>query len=155
MSQTGTSRRQFLKIVAAAAGTAVLSSVPSKWETPVVDVGMLPAHAQGLSGNGAIEGTISVPIVVQPIRTNSPAAPSVAVGTISPIVIPGVVGTPVINGTHRIAPYTISNVPAGTSYTVRANASICVPSSIDVSGVGVSAGVTTSGINFNFSNCGA
>ena len=51
------SRRDLLKVLAAAAGTAALSSVPNKWKTPVVDVGMLPAHAQSLSGLGAIQVT--------------------------------------------------------------------------------------------------
>ncbi len=54
MSQSPISRRQLLKILAAAAGTAVLTTVPNKWKTPVVDVGALPAHAQSLSGRGAI-----------------------------------------------------------------------------------------------------
>jgi hypothetical protein len=57
MSQPKLSRRDLLKVLAAAAGTAALSSVPNKWKTPVVEVGMLPAHAQGLSGLGAIQVT--------------------------------------------------------------------------------------------------
>lgn len=41
------SRREALKAVAAVTGVAVLSSVRNEWETPLVQVGALPAHAQG------------------------------------------------------------------------------------------------------------
>ncbi len=53
MPQSPLSRRQLLKLLAAAAGTAILLSVPTKWKTPVVEVGMLPAHAQ-TSGGGTV-----------------------------------------------------------------------------------------------------
>ena len=74
MSQSPISRRQLLKVLAAAAGTAVLSSVPNKWKTPVVEVGMLPAHAQTLSGRGAISGKIASGIIA-PIRNGSSSVP--------------------------------------------------------------------------------
>ncbi len=44
------SRRDALKALAAATGAVALSSIPNKWVTPLVEVGALPAHAQGLSG---------------------------------------------------------------------------------------------------------
>jgi hypothetical protein len=40
------SRREALKAIAAVTGVAALSSVKNKWETPLVQVGVLPAHAQ-------------------------------------------------------------------------------------------------------------
>lgn len=40
------SRRNALKTLAAAAGAMALSVVPDNWEKPVVEVGVLPAHAQ-------------------------------------------------------------------------------------------------------------
>jgi hypothetical protein len=40
------SRRDALKVFAVASGATVLSTLPSKWETPFVDVGTLPAFAQ-------------------------------------------------------------------------------------------------------------
>jgi len=40
------SRREALKAIAAATGAVTLASLPKKWETPVVEVGALPAHAQ-------------------------------------------------------------------------------------------------------------
>ena len=43
-------RRQALKALAAATGAVVLSNLPTSWKTPVVEVGVLPAHAQGASG---------------------------------------------------------------------------------------------------------
>jgi hypothetical protein len=50
-SQSGTlTRRQALKVLAATTGAMVLSNLPQTWKTPMVEVGMLPAHAQGASG---------------------------------------------------------------------------------------------------------
>jgi len=46
MSEPSIGRRQLLKILAATAGAAALSTLPSQWKTPVVEVGALPAHAQ-------------------------------------------------------------------------------------------------------------
>lgn len=40
------SRRDALKILGAAAGASVLANLPSKWKTPQVAAGVLPAHAQ-------------------------------------------------------------------------------------------------------------
>ncbi len=40
------SRRQALKVLAAAAGGAAMAFLPKKWETPLVSLGVLPAHAQ-------------------------------------------------------------------------------------------------------------
>jgi hypothetical protein len=39
-------RREALKTLAAVTGVAVLTSVKNEWETPLVQVGVLPAHAQ-------------------------------------------------------------------------------------------------------------
>ena len=40
------SRRDALKTLAAATGAATLMALPGKWETPLVEMGTLPAHAQ-------------------------------------------------------------------------------------------------------------
>ena len=47
MSQPQITRRQLLKVLLAATGAAALLTLPNKWKTPVVEVGALPAHAQG------------------------------------------------------------------------------------------------------------
>lgn len=39
-------RRHALKILAAITGAATLASLPNSWETPLVQVGALPVHAQ-------------------------------------------------------------------------------------------------------------
>jgi hypothetical protein len=44
------SRREVLKVLAAAGGVAALSTLPSKWEKPFVRVGSLPAFAQASPG---------------------------------------------------------------------------------------------------------
>jgi hypothetical protein len=40
------SRRDALKLLGAAAGATVLANLPSKWSTPELTAGVLPAHAQ-------------------------------------------------------------------------------------------------------------
>jgi len=46
------SRREALKALAAASGAVMLAGMPQNWETPVVQVGNLPVHAQGsVEGN--------------------------------------------------------------------------------------------------------
>jgi hypothetical protein len=40
------SRRDAMKILAAVAGAAALANLPSKWSTPELATGVLPAHAQ-------------------------------------------------------------------------------------------------------------
>ncbi len=40
------SRREALKTLAAITGAVSLASLPNKWESPLVEVGALPAHAQ-------------------------------------------------------------------------------------------------------------
>jgi len=41
------SRRDAIKILAAATGAGVLANIPSKWTKPGMEFGALPAHAQG------------------------------------------------------------------------------------------------------------
>jgi len=45
-SSKNLSRRDALKILAAAAGAVTLANLPSKWNTPELTAGVLPAHAQ-------------------------------------------------------------------------------------------------------------
>ena len=143
MSQSPISRRQLLKVLAAAAGTAVLSSVPNKWKTPVVDVGMLPAHAQTLSGVGAVSGTVTLSIPV-----GSPSSAKIIAPTITITIVSTAFSTMpsydhIANGLQYFT-YSIMNVPAGT-YTVRCN--YCSVDH-DVTGVVVHAGATTNNVDF-------
>jgi hypothetical protein len=52
------SRRDALKLFGAAAGATVLANLPSKWSTPALTAGVLPAHAQtsfvGCEGLGIV-----------------------------------------------------------------------------------------------------
>ena len=149
MSQSQLSRRQLLQILAAAAGAAALSSVPNKWKTPVVDVGMLPAHAQALSGLGAISGTVEVLIADAPVGSNNPTSPP----DIPMDTVPGGYSANATydhtTGAVEYFPYTIYNVPAGT-YTVR-----CYYCGVytSVLNVVVIAGQTTTGVDFNVNEC--
>jgi len=43
-------RRDALKTLAAVTGAVALASAPGRWETPVIEVGALPAHAQASAG---------------------------------------------------------------------------------------------------------
>jgi len=60
------SRREALKTLAAVTGVAVLSSVKNEWETPLVQVGVLPAHAQAsrIANLTLTNGTGGVPFSV-------------------------------------------------------------------------------------------
>ena len=51
------SRREALKTLAAATGAVALANLPNEWETPVIETGLLPAHAQVSPGPGPILGT--------------------------------------------------------------------------------------------------
>jgi hypothetical protein len=42
----GLSRRDAIKLLGAAAGSTLLANLPSKWTTPRITAGVLPAHAQ-------------------------------------------------------------------------------------------------------------
>lgn len=46
MTDKKTARREALKALAAAAGVVTLAALPKAWESPVLEVGALPAHAQ-------------------------------------------------------------------------------------------------------------
>ncbi len=149
MSQSPISRRQLLKVLAAAAGTAVLSSVPNKWKTPVVDVGMLPAHAQTLSGTGSLTGTIGG--LVAPVSGNSPKI----VGPVDFTV--GLQGFPsfTVNatGSYPTWSYTISNIPAGTYTVVLTDVGYCGGAYTQtVTGVVIHVGTPTTH-NFTVGGC--
>jgi hypothetical protein len=59
------SRREALKAIAAVTGVAVLSSVRNEWKTPLVQVGVLPAHAQAsATGNLRVNNNSFGPILV-------------------------------------------------------------------------------------------
>ena len=69
MTEKKLSRRDAMKVLGAAVGAAALSTLPSKWNTPELAAGVLPAHAAQSGGgsslvlaeNGsAVEGDISL-----------------------------------------------------------------------------------------------
>ena len=68
------SRREALKTLAAVTGVAVLSSVKNEWETPLVQVGVLPAHAQASRSATLIvrNSQGSGPTTVNVLPSNSP-----------------------------------------------------------------------------------
>jgi hypothetical protein len=146
------SRRDLLKLLAASAGAAVISTVPNKWVTPIVEIGALPAHAQA-SQRGTITGSITlIQGTDSPIQTNAPTL-ILTVGTTSPYVVAGVIGTGAPSNGSIVFPYSISNLLPANNYVVRAAGSICAYSG-DISNVVVTAGSTTPNINFVF-NCNA
>ena len=77
-SEKKVSRRDAMKILAAAAGAVVAANLPSEWSAPGIETGVLPAHAQ-TSGYGIVCDPDSTFICT---RGNSPAFESKA--TISP-----------------------------------------------------------------------
>ncbi len=109
MSRQNLSRRDLLKLLAAATGAAALSTVPNEWVTPLVEIGALPAHAQG-SQLGAIQVGISQDSDAKP-RTQNPAVPcTFAVVTVPSLSLSHCYNSP---GT-----FTFTNIPTG-NYTVR------------------------------------
>lgn len=150
MPQTPITRRELLKALAAATGAAVLSSVPVKWETPIVEVGELPAHAQSLSGFGAISGTVFVDEgAPAPERGLSPSKTHPAI----PVALSGGFNTSATyNGTSGgfwVYPYILTPVPAGTHDVVAYYCNVSLTDSGEV----VHAGQTTTGVNFTFNFC--
>ena len=59
-NKTMLSRRAVLKTLLAFGGGTALSTLPRQWETPVVEVGLLPVHAQ-LSGPLTVVSTTYAP----------------------------------------------------------------------------------------------
>ena len=147
MSQPPISRRQLLKLLAAA-GTAALSSVPSKWNTPVVEASVLPAQPQ-LSGLGAISGTITTPIGTSPIRRGSSPSDGFTVSTVAPSTVVGRTGVLTVVS-QSAETYLISDLPTGT-YTVQLDNAGCAvdPSTPNPrTGVSVTAPATHTGVDF-------
>ena len=119
MSELPISRRQLLKVLAAAAGTAALSTVPNKWKTPVVEVGALPAQAQ-LSGVGTVAGFVNQPPPDGPVQggSKSPQAVCTDPGGFKAFgAVVSVDGFPLLTATtNQNGFYSISNVPAGSQH---------------------------------------
>lgn len=61
------SRRDALKILAAAAGASVLANLPSRWTTPKLVAGVLPAHAQTSAGLPLVLTVSVVSLISSPI----------------------------------------------------------------------------------------
>jgi uncharacterized membrane protein len=149
MSQRKLSRRELLKLAAAATGAAALSTVPNKWVTPVVEIGALPAHAQA-SQRGAISGTVTVNFgATNPNKINSPnnlIVVTVATVSPSPTIAAGVLAVPIINPGTEVFPYLISNLVPGNNYAVHCTTGCGNPP--DATGIVVTAGATTANVNF-------
>ena len=56
------SRRDALKLLGAAAGASVLANLPSKWSTPQLTAGVLPAHAASSAICEDVAMEIEIPI---------------------------------------------------------------------------------------------
>jgi len=103
MSQQKLSRRDLLKMLAASAGAAALATVPNKWVTPIVEIGALPAHAQG-SLRGAIQVTVN-DNSDKPTRKNPATLCGFALVTVPSLSLSHCFDTP---GT-----FTFTNIPTG------------------------------------------
>ena len=142
---TPITRRQLIKILAAATGTAMLSSVPNKWKTPVVEVGVLPAHAQGSLATGTITGHVyngQPPLTAPNQNPKLPAPTPVANATVS------VDGKSLSGLTDNNGFYSIPNVPAGTWNLTCTNVSQLYPNPDYLTGVVVTAGGTSANNDF-------
>ena len=69
------SRRDAIKLLGAATGAAMLANLPSKWKTPELASGVLPAHAQ--TSTSAILHTLAC--AADDIDAPSPASSSVTI----------------------------------------------------------------------------
>lgn len=142
------SRRELLKVLAVATGAAAISTIPSKWKTPIVEIGALPAHAQG-SQRGSIQVTINGCSQLKPQSAHKPkGGPAWQVQ-----VVGGAVNTTVdvTDPVNPIDPWvvTISNLPAGT-YTVNLiDVDYCVPGPADTLASVVVTPPGTTKITFN------
>ncbi len=83
---TKLSRRDTIKILAAAAGAGALANLPGKWTKPGMDFGVLPAHAQTSVVIHTLQAGADAPIAINinqtPITINStvqltPATPGI------------------------------------------------------------------------------
>ena len=79
--QIKVSRRDAVKILAAAVGATALANLPSKWSKPNLNVGILPAHAQ-TSGHTLTVGADQIdsfcfPLALVSTVTISPADPGI------------------------------------------------------------------------------
>jgi hypothetical protein len=144
-------RRELLKILAAATGATFLSSVPNKWKTPLVEVGALPAHAQGSQLPGTIEGTVTLNFADSPIRTGKPSV----VPTFTISVLTTALSTNAVfdhsTASSLVYIYSISGIPTGV-YTVRCSFPACSQMH-DITDVAVKSGKTTPDVNFAFNDC--
>ncbi len=133
-------RREALKALAAATGAMVLFNLPKTWETPIVEVGVIPAHAQGASGSPPIIHNLSGHWSSggAPIKSNAPLPPLCEVTVTFDFSDPlgQVSGNSTIIGTYDqstnfggpvIPPGSFLNGTGGFSGTIRYpfNSSIC------------------------------
>jgi hypothetical protein len=91
------SRRDAMKLLGAAAGASVLANLPTKWQTPQLAAGVLPAHAQTSVGARTIEDCVIFPGVPPTV------APSGRLMGAGPVDFGGV-GGPLTTGVGIAAP---------------------------------------------------
>jgi hypothetical protein len=63
MTEKKISRRDAMKLLGAAIGAAALSTLPSKWSTPELAAGVLPAHARQSKVTSIDDGTLASDVV--------------------------------------------------------------------------------------------
>jgi hypothetical protein len=130
------SRRDAIKILAAATGAGVLANIPSKWIKPGMAFGVLPAHAQGsvplhtlaAGADATIESNVGAPpITIFSTVEITPSTPEILMRY--SIAIIGVVDIKLLNknSTGTVAtdgsgtatlPITYSNLGYGSTITV-------------------------------------
>lgn len=140
MSHPKLSRRDLLKMLAAATGAATISTLPNKWVTPIVGIGALPAHAQG-----SLRGTIQV--TVNDLAGRKPKPPNPAIlCSFATVTVPSLSLSHCFDTTGT---FSFTNIPTG-DYTVRCEISGCGFLPDQIAHV-VAPG--TASVTFNFSAC--
>jgi hypothetical protein len=81
MTEKKISRRDAMKLLGAAVGAAALSTLPSKWNTPELAAGVLPAHARQ---SGVIVGTHTFAAATHAAPTGTGTNSVVSFPTITP-----------------------------------------------------------------------
>jgi hypothetical protein len=71
MTEKKISRRDAMKMLGVAVGAAALSTLPSKWNTPELVAGVLPAHARQSGGPGTQLHTFLEPLSLVDISPGS------------------------------------------------------------------------------------
>ncbi len=100
MTEKKLSRRDAMKVLGAAIGATALANLPSKWDTPELAQGVLPAHARQSVAGGIAPAP---PVVVTSLKCGedtgfigpNPRIQNVAAGEIYADILPVAAGVPV------------------------------------------------------------